>query len=130
MSKPQISESLRRFLKEKIQTALRLEILLLLHHHRPSAFTAPEVASQLGFENDTTAHELMELEAIGVVVAAANDETRYRYDPQNTTLRTMVERLASGYSSQRIPILSVILAGHSDRTRRFTEAFKIISRND
>ena len=127
IAKQQISESLRRFLKEKIQTALRLEVLLLLHQHRPNAFTAPEVASQLGFENDTTAQELVELEAIGVIAQA---NSQYKYQPLNARLEVMVERLAAGYAKQRIPILSVILAEHTDRTRRFTQAFKIISRND
>ena len=128
--KQHISEALRRFLKEKIQTLLRLEVLLLLHEHQPRGFTAPEVATQLGFEKDTTAHEIGELEAIGVVVQSSTDKTKYRYHPLNATLGSVVNQLALAYSTQRVPILSIILAQHPDRVRLFAEAFRIIRRND
>ena len=130
MDKQHISEGLKRFLKEKIETVLRLEVLLLLHHHQPRAFTAPQVANQLGFESDTTAQELGELEAIGVVIKSNSDKSKYRYHPLNATLGSMVEQLATRYSKQCVPILTVILAEHPNRTRLFTEAFKIIRRND
>ena len=130
MAKESISESLREFLKEKIQTVLRLEVLLLLHGHRPRTFTATEIASRLGFESDTTAHELEQLEAIGVVVQSSSEETKYSYHPQNEKLESLIEQLALHYSKHRVPILSVMLAERPDRTRLFTEAFKIIRRND
>ena len=129
-TKQHISEDLRRFIKEKIQTVLRLEVLLLLHGHQPSAFTAPEVANRLGFETDTTAHEIEELEAIGVVVQPNRDKTKYRYDPSSETLRSLIEQLALHYSKHRVPILSVMLADHPDRIRLFAEAFRIIRSND
>ena len=130
MAKESISEGLREFLKQKIQTVLRLEVLLLLHGHRPRTFTATEIASRLGFESDTTAHELEQLQAIGVVVHSSSDETKYKYHPQNEKLEFLVEQLALHYSKHRVPILSVMLAERPDRTRLFTEAFKIIRRND
>lgn len=128
--KQHISDSLRRFLKEKIQTVLRLEILLLLHHHQPRTFSASEAANRLGFENDSAAHELRQLEAIGVVVQSSSDTTKYRYHPLDETLRSLIEQLALDYSKHRIPILSAMLAEHPDRARLFTQAFKIIRRTD
>ena len=130
MGKEHFSEGLKRFLKEKIQTVLRLEVLLLLHHHQPRAFTPLEVANQLGFENDITAQELGALEAIGVVIQSNSDKSKYRYHPLNGTLGSMVQQLAIFYSRHRVSILSVLLAEQRDRTRLFTEAFKIIRRND
>ncbi len=129
MAKQQLSESLKRFIKERIQTVLRLEILLLLHRYRPKAFTAAEVANELGFENETTAEELRSLEANGLVVQSKSDRLKYRYHPLNETSGSMIDRLASGYSKQRVPILSVMLAEHPDRTRLFAEAFRIIRSN-
>jgi hypothetical protein len=130
MADPRISEGLRNFLKEKIQTVLRLEILHLLHQHQPRTFTAFEVANQLGFESDTTAHELGQLQAIGVVVQPNRDKTKYRYEPLSETLRSLIDLLAQHYSKHRVPILSVLLADHLDRTRLFAEAFRIIRSND
>ena len=130
MAKQYISEGLKIFIKEKIQTVLRLEVLLLLHHQQPRSFTAAEVANELGFEKDDLNGQLTALETIGVVVESNPDKHRYRYHPVNEALRSMVDQLAVGYSRQRVPILSVILADHPDRTRLFAEAFRIIRKND
>lgn len=124
--KQQISDGLRRFLKENIQTVLRLEILLLLHRHQPKTFTAAEIANRLGFENDTTAYELEQLEGIGAVVQSKSDQAKYRYHPRSNTLGSLINQLAEQYSKRRVPILSVMLAEHPDRTRLFAEAFRII----
>lgn len=127
MTKQNLSEDLKRLIREKIQTVLRLEVLILLHRHKPRAFTVAEVADELGFEKETTAHELAALEASGLVVQSKT--FKYRYHPLDAALRTMVEHLASGYSRQRVPILSVMLTDHPDRARLFAEAFRIIRRD-
>ena len=124
--KQQISDRLRRFLKESIQTVLRLEILLLLHDQQPRTFTVSGVANRLGFETDTTAAELEQLEAIGAVVQSKSYKTKYKYGPRNKTLESLIDQLALQYSKHRIPIMSVMLADHPDRTRLFAEAFRII----
>ena len=130
MTKQHISEDLKSFIKEKIQTVPRLEALLLLHNQQSRSFTVAEVANELGFENEAAKDQLTALEMIGVVVQSNTGQPNYRYHPLNATLRSMVEQLATGYSKQRVPILSVMLAEHPDRTRLFAEAFRIIRRND
>jgi predicted transcriptional regulator len=130
MNKPHISEGLKKFIKEKIQTVLRLEVLLLLHQQQSRAFTASEVANEVGFEKEAAKHQLTALEAIGVVVAQSRtDKPKYRYHPVNATLGSMVEQLSVTYTKQPVPILSVILADQPDRIRLFAEAFRIIRRN-
>ncbi len=130
MTKQHISQGLKKFIKEKIQTVLRLEVLLLLHHQQTRSFTVAEVANELGFEIEDVNGQLAALETIGVVVESNPDKHKYRYQPVNEALRSMVDQLAVGYSKQRVPILSVILAEHTDRTRLFAEAFRIIRQND
>jgi predicted ArsR family transcriptional regulator len=130
MAKQYISEDLKSFIKEKIQSVLRLEVLLLLHQQQPRSFTAAEVANELGFEKEAAKDQLTALEAIGVVVQSRTDKPRYRYHPLNATLGSMVEQLSVSYSKQRVSILSVILADHPDRIRLFAEAFRIIRRTD
>lgn len=129
MTKNLISEELRRFIKSKIRTVLRLEVLLLLHNQQSRSFNAAEVANELGFETEATQQQLTALETIGLAIHST-DASQYKYHPVNATLGSMVERLAKAYSTQRVPILSLILANNSDRTRLFAEAFRIIRRND
>ena len=130
MAKHPISEELRRFIKDKIQTVLRLEILLLLHDQQPRSFKAAEIADELGLETEATQDQLTALEAFGLAAHSTTDASRYQYDPANATLRSTVEQLAAAYSTQRVPILSVILAHTPDRPRLFAEAFRIIRRHD
>ena len=74
----------------------------------------------------TRKDQLTALETIGVVVESNADKPKYRYHPLNANLGSMVDQLAVRYSEQRVPILSIILADHSDRTRLFAQAFRII----
>ena len=130
MAKPQFSEELRTFIRNRIQTVLRLEVLLLLHARQSRSFNAAEVADELGFETEATQDQLSALTAIGLVVRSTHDESRYQYQPADATLGSTVDQLAAAYSTQRVPILSVILADASDRTRLFAQAFRIIRRTD
>ena len=126
MTKQNLSQDIKRFIREKIQTFLRLEVLILLHRHQPRAFTVAEVADELGFEKETTAHELAALETSGLVAQSKTDKLKYQYQPLNASIGSLMEHLASGYSRQRVPILSVMFTDHPDRARLFAEAFRII----
>lgn len=126
MAKHHISEGLKTFIKERIQTVLRLEVLLLLHHQHPRSFTAAEVAHELGSEKEEAQDQLTVLEAIGVVVESTPDKPEYSYHPVNAKLGALVEQLAVGYSERRVPILSILLADPPERPRLFAEAFRII----
>jgi hypothetical protein len=126
---PLICEELRRFIKDKIQTVLRLEILLLLYDQQSRSFNAAEIANELGFDTEATQDQLTALETIGLAIQST-DESQYKYHPANATLGSTVDQLAGAYSTQRIPILSLILGDNSNRTRLFAEAFRIIKPND
>ena len=129
MARQHISEGLKRFLREQIQTVFRLEVLLLLHRNSSRVFTAADVARELGFDNDLAQQQLTEL-AIRELIEANTAQLNYTYGPVNAALVSMVDQLAASYSRQRVPILSVILAEHRHRTRRFSEAFRMIRTND
>ena len=127
MFKEPISEGVKTFVREQIQTVPKLEVLLLLHREQSRPFTLAEVANELGFENDTAREQLTALEAIGLI---ETNKDKYRYHPINASLESIVDRLAVAYPRQRVPILSAILAKDSNKTRRFVEAFKLVRSND
>jgi predicted transcriptional regulator len=129
MVKQQISEGVKRFIREQIQTVPKLEVLLLLHREQLRRFTLAEVANELGFENDTTREQLTSLEAIGLI-QTNSDKSKYQYHPASKSLKSIVDRLAIAYPKQRVPILSAILAEEPNKVRRFVEAFKCARSND
>lgn len=130
MDKQKISEDLKRFIKEQIQTVSRLEVLLLLHHLQPKALSLAEVANELGFEDDIVGAQLAALEAIELVIHSRTKQAKYKYRPNNEAVGSMVDQLAASYCRQRVPILSMILREHPNRVRLFADAFRIIRRND
>ncbi len=129
MVRQHISSGLKSFVKTQIQSVFRLEVLLLLHGVPTRSFTTDEVTNALGFEPEVAHEQLEALAANGLLSRSGDDELRYRYDPIDEQEANMVDELAVAYSRQRVPILSLILAEHSDRIRRFAEAFRVIRGN-
>lgn len=129
MTKQHISAELKKFIKDQIQTAPKLEVLLLLHRRQSKSFAVGEVADELGFDSDTAREQLNALQTLNLVQANA-DKSKYRYQPVNAALSSMVDHLAIAYRKQRVPILSAILAEDPTKHRRFVEAFKLARTND
>lgn len=130
MGRPYISDKLKAFIKEQIQTVFRLEVLLLLHSEQSKSFTPADVAMELGFAKDVAREQLRSLAALGLLVQSNTDEPKYRYHPANVGLGSMINQLAVTYSKRPVPILSLILTQRTDRTRVFAEAFRLIKGND
>ena len=124
-----ISADLKKFIKEQIQTAPKLEVLLLLYRQQTRSLPVREVANALDFETDTAHEQLTALQTLGLLESDP-DRSRYRYHPINSSLRSMVDRLALVYRKQRVCILSTILTEDSNKHQRFVEAFKLARSND
>ena len=126
MARQHLSDDLKRFIREQIQSVIRLEVLLLLHRSQPRSLTATEVANELGFESDAAQEQLSALESLGLLADSGTQESSYHYRPVNEALSSLADKLASAYSKQRVPILSLILSERPDRIRQFAEAFRLI----
>lgn len=129
MTRQRISADLKRFIKEQIQTAPKLEVLLLLHRQQSRSLAVGDVANKLNFEIETAREQLVALQTLGLLESNP-DQSKYWYRPVNAAMRSMVDRLAVVYSKQRVPILSAILAEDPNKVRRFVEAFKLARTND
>jgi hypothetical protein len=124
MSRINISQELKTFIKEQIHSVFGLEVLLLLRRQQSRSFTASEVANELGIETDV-AQQLSELTSANLISTAHGDATRYRYAPGDKKLESLVDQLSVAYAKQRVPILSLILAEHTDPIRGFVEAYRL-----
>ena len=123
MPREHISEGLKKFIRQKIQTVFQLEVLLFLHRNQPKSFSISEVADELGFEYDIAEEQLAALVETGILEA---DESTYRYEPANEQIRNLVDQLADAYPTQRVLILSLILSERPDKIRVFAEAIKLL----
>lgn len=125
MSRVNFSRELKTFLKEHIHSVFSLEVLLLLRRERIRSFTAPVVANEVGIEIDVAQQQLSELTSANLIETMTGEVATYRYAPVDQTLASLVDQLAVAYAKQRVPILSLILAEHEDRTRCFIEAYRL-----
>ena len=123
MPREHISEGLKKFIRQKIQTVFQLEVLLFLHRNQPKSFSISEVADELGFEYDIAEEQLAALVETGILEA---DESTYRYEPAKEQIRNLVDQLAHAYPTQRVLILSLILSERPDKIRVFAEAIKLL----
>jgi hypothetical protein len=126
MSRLNISQQLKQFIRERIHSVFSLEVLLLLHREQSRSFTGLEVADELGIELDVVHQQLSALASAELLATTKWTTAEFRYAPANKELGSMVDQLAVAYSKQRVPILSLILAEHPDRIRGFAEAFRLI----
>lgn len=126
MSKLNISQRLKQFIKEQIHSAFSLEVLLLFHRNQSRSFTPSEIASELGIELDVAQQQLSELVSADLLTTTTGVISKYYYDPVNEEVASMVDQLATAYAKQRVPILSQILSENPDRIRGFAEAFRVI----
>ena len=126
MSRLNISQRLKKFIKEQIHSVFSLEVLLLFHRNQSRSFTASEVANELGIEIDVAQQQLSELVSTDLLATMKGPIAKYRYAPVDKERTTMVDQLAMAYTKQRVPILSLILSEHPDRIRGFAEAFRVI----
>lgn len=125
MYRQSISQELKTFIKEQIQSVFNLEVLLLLHREHSRSFTSEEIANELGIEIDVVQH-LSDLISANLLVTTSAGISKYYYAPGNRELASLVDQLAVAYSKKRVPILSLILAEHPDKIRGFAEAFRLI----
>lgn len=124
MSRINISQELKTFIKEQIHSVCSLEVLLLLRREQSRSFTASELANELGIEPDI-GQQLSELMSANLICRENGDAAKYRYAPADKRLESLVDQLAVAYVKQRVPILSLILTEHTDRIRGFVEAYRL-----
>jgi predicted transcriptional regulator len=126
MSRLNISQRLKKFIKEQIHSVSTLEVLLLCHRNQGRSFTVSEIANELGTEEDVAHQQLSELVSAGLLATMKGPTAKYCFAPIDKEKRSIIDQLAATYAKQRVPILSLILSEHPDRIRGFAEAFRLI----
>ena len=121
----QLSDQLSQFIRERLPSLEQIEIVLLLRRDPARAWTAPEVAGNLGTPPESTAMRLFLLASNGVIVFdTSSGLPRYRY-VASMPEDVMVE-LEQVYEQDRDAL--VTLTGGTvtpDPLRSFADAFKL-----
>lgn len=116
----QLSESLERFIRERLPSIEQIEIVLLLRSDAARAWSAPEVSERLGTPPESTAMRLFLLASNGVVMFEGSGVPRYKY-----VANELVEELEVAYNERRAALLDIVGGQTRDPLRSFADAFKL-----
>ena len=120
---PSLSETLERFLRERLPSSEQIEIVLLLRGDPERAWSAPEVAQRLATPPESTAMRLFLLASNGLVAFESAGMPRYRYAPQFENEITELEELWTSRRELLTPLIGA--PANPDPLRSFADAFKL-----
>lgn len=103
----------------------QVQIVLLLRGDASRAWTAPEVAGNLGTPPESTAMRLFLLASNGILAFEGPGVPRYRYACSDASTAQIIDEIAEVYASNRRLIGDVIDAPPADPVRSFADAFKL-----
>src|SRR5688500_13623323 len=88
-----ISEEVRGFVTDHIDSVLQLELLLLLHKKRDRRFDAEEVVAELRIDPAWAAAQLEDFCTRGILACAEGTPRRYQYAPKSPDVDATIARL-------------------------------------
>lgn len=103
----------------------QVQIVLLLRSDPSRAWTAPEVAGNLGTPPESTAMRLFLLASNGMLAFEGPGIPRYRYACADPAAAVLIDELAVVYQENRRSLADTIAAPPADPVRSFADAFKL-----
>jgi hypothetical protein len=125
-----ISEEVKRFVYEHIESVEQLEVLLLLRSTAPAEWTAESVARELRIAAPSAAIRLDDLASRDLLIVTGPSRSVYRYEPAGVDRDRVLRALADAYSTHRVSLITLIFSKPSDTIRSFADAFKIWKKDD
>lgn len=120
-----VSPEVQRFVAEYVDSAEKLEVLLLLQRSPEKQWAAQDVSQAI---YTVPASAIMRLEALvadGFVASSGGADPRYSYAPKSEALRQQVETLAAAYRADRVSVIKLIFARPPDPLQSFADAFRL-----
>ena len=119
------SPEVQRFVAEHIDSAEKLEILLLLHREPGKQWTAQDVSQAIYTVPASAVMRLEALVADGFASSSGGADPRYSFAPASDDLRKQVDLLAVEYQKDRVSVIKLIFARPPDPLQSFADAFRL-----
>ncbi len=117
-----LTDDLKRFISERIDSIELLEVLLALRAADSNALTVEGLSRTLGSMPRSIAGRLATLRAAGL---AAEQDATWRYAPVSSELDTLVGRLERTYRERRLTVINLIYAPKPNDITLFSDAFRL-----
>jgi hypothetical protein len=120
-----LTDQVRRFIAEQIDSAESLEILLYLHRNPDRGFTAEVLGPAVYTVPAAALLRLEGLVARGFAVSDRAPNPAYRYGPTSPALAAQVEALAAAYQDNRVAVIKTIFQNPSSPAQSLADAFRL-----
>lgn len=120
-----ISEEVLGFLSAYIDSAFRLDILLLLMSQPERWLSAEDVARELRLFPEPVARELQILTGYSLLEGSTEPKPTFRYRPSSADLDRIARLLERTYAERRTTVVTLIYSRPNDKLRGFADAFKL-----
>jgi hypothetical protein len=116
------SDRVRAFVRDRIDSALQLEVLLLLYRDDSRSWASAEVAANLRIEHGWTDRQLVALRDHGLLVL---QHGRFRYGPADPELRAAVDELNQAFAERPATLIAMIFSKPQRALQTFADAFRL-----
>jgi hypothetical protein len=129
MNREELPQAVQSFIAGHIDSAVQLELLLLIHRTR-ATWDASTVSAELKIDAGWAGSQLALLCDQGLLRCNPGPPAVYEYHPRTTELDAAVAALAAAYADRRVSVISLIYSKPTDNLRAFADAFRLRKRED
>lgn len=121
-----LSDDVRRFLDENVESLEQLEILRVLAEDPGRAWGATELAGAIQAEPATAAKHLTALGGRGLItLTTAGAEAAGRHGARTPELGAKVDALLAAYRQRPVTMIKLVYERANERLRAFSDAFRL-----
>jgi hypothetical protein len=131
VSSEPLSDSLRSFILQRIDSVAQLEVLSLLHSRPDEVWSPTSISSELRVSPAWTEQQLADLvrqgfitRDVGPPAPGAPGGTGFRYRPDPPT-RACIAELVTAYATHRIAVVGLIYSKPSRSIASLADAFRL-----
>lgn len=125
MTENGISQEVKSFLVDHIDSVMELELLLLVRAHPDREWKAADLAKELKIDPVWAGDQLAKFAARGMLSRSDGAEPQYRYAPQAPEIEATIADVAHAYVSHRVSIISLIFSKPVSTLKTFADAFRL-----
>lgn len=125
-----ITDLVKKFINEYINSAVELEILLFFYNNTEKEWTVEDINQELRLSSVGAAQLLAELSSKGLIEVSGKDVLFYKYNPKNNYLGSAIRDLAKAYETHKYTLISLIYSKPNTDLQLFADAFKLKKQED
>ncbi len=124
MADGELSDAIRRFIRDRVHSVEQLEVLLLLAGSAPQEWDAARVSQKLYTQPESAATRLADLHTHGLLTTGSAPGL-YRYAAPTPAMDEVVRGLGVAYKERKDAVIREIFSRPLDNLRTFADAFRI-----